>query len=96
MFSKVKDPGYLDFFLFFSSESGFILADSPGMGKTVTTASLLARIKMSAEHFRVLVVCKNILLQQWRKEIQKWTKLRTSFIPFDVKERVCLIFYSRF
>ena len=48
----------------------------------------MARFKMYEPYFRVLVVCKNVLMDQWRTEIQKWTKLKVLNLPFDVKERV--------
>ena len=50
---------------------GGILADEPGLGKTLTS---IANIMVTASCGSTLIVCPGSLLSQWEKEILRHTK----------------------
>lgn len=66
-------------------ESGFsaILADEMGLGKTVQLLSFLARHK---ELLPVLIVAPKALLENWRREIQRFCPALTVFLAKGTEE----------
>ena len=76
------------------AQTGIIIADSPGMGKTISGSVFFARTKMNDPDFKGLLIVKNILMDQWKLEIESWTKLRVLTLPVPPEERVSDFFCS--
>jgi len=53
---------------------GGLLADEMGLGKTVQCAAFLACLKCTEQASRFLIVTPVTLLEQWKRELQTWTK----------------------
>lgn len=59
---------------------GALLADSPGLGKTIQTLAACERMN------RILVLCPASLKYSWKDEIEKWETARVSVLD-GVKEK---------
>lgn len=72
----------------------FILADEPGLGKTLQCAAFFAHTAKGCTTYRnpkIMVVLPKTLVEVWKEECKKWTNLRVQHVPFDRDERVCLL-----
>ena len=57
---------------FLTSETGALLADEMGTGKTVQTACALETMRLSGEVSRALVVVPASLKLNWYRELKEW------------------------
>ena len=82
------------YFLFLKLRNipGLFLCDEPGLGKTVTTAGILAHLKSLKPDFKSFVVVKKPLVDHWKLELEAWTSLRVNTLPHRLEERVCKTF----
>lgn len=62
--------------------SGFLLAHSMGLGKTLTTIAVVEALSNNNTSFRTLVVCPKSLMSSWYAELEKWEQ----FISFNFFE----------
>ena len=69
----------------------FILADEPGLGKTLQCAAFFAHVAKGCTTYsnpKIMVVLPKTLVEVWRKECEKWTTLKVVNVPFDRDARV--------
>lgn len=66
---------------FMKSKIGSLLADEPGLGKTIQTIAAV----QDSDH--VLIFCPKSLMHQWRNEILKWTDDGARLVTGDKKAR---------
>ena len=60
---------------------GAILADAPGLGKSITTIALLrALYRCEGERLKCLLVCPATMVESWGSELRKWLHQRE--LPF--------------
>lgn len=76
-------------FFFISEETGMLLCDSPGMGKTITAAGFISQMQALNPTNKTLILCKKVLIGNWKCEMERWTELAIKTMPFDKNERVC-------
>ncbi|KAL8930110.1 MAG: hypothetical protein Q9172_000195 [Xanthocarpia lactea] len=82
---------------------GAILADEMGLGKTLQTITLLWTLLKQSPYGngssiikKALIVCPATLINNWRKEIQKWLGLdRVGVLVADAKTRVTHFTHGR-
>lgn len=77
----------------------FILADEPGLGKTLQCAAFFSHTSKGSttyENPNIMVVLPKTLVEVWHQECEKWTNLEVVSVPFDRDERVCLLVQKRF
>ena len=59
--------------------SGFLLAHSMGLGKTLTTIGVLQAMSTAVPNLRIAVTCPKSLLNHWYAEMEKWDDYLTFF-----------------
>ena len=72
------------------SRSGFLVADEPGVGKTLPGIAVLAEDVASGASLRAVVVCPAAVRTHWRSEILRFTNLQPEQIAValgDAKKR---------
>ena len=70
----------------------FILADEPGLGKTLQCAAFFSHVAKGCTTYsnpKIMVVLPKTLVDVWKTECEKWTTLQVESVPFDRDERVC-------
>ena len=60
-------------------KSGFLLAHSMGLGKTLTTIAALQAMSTAVPNLRIAVICPKSLLNHWYTEMEKWDDYITFF-----------------
>ena len=61
----------------------FLLADDPGLGKTIEAGLILKELKARGLVERYLVVVPAHLIDQWRREFREWFREDLSVLPKD-------------
>ncbi len=59
----------------------FLLADDPGLGKTITAGLVLKELKARHAARRILLVVPAHLREQWKREMNDW--FQEDFVPFQ-------------
>ena len=72
-------------------KTGAILADEPGLGKTLQTLTTAAIHFDAGRASRVLVLCGAKLKPNWVKEIEKWTHFTHTTLEGPPKKRMDII-----
>lgn len=62
---------------------GCILADDPGLGKTLQALALIEALIWSRQAARVLVVCPATLVHVWRTEASKWLQQKLTVLAIQ-------------
>ena len=73
-------------------QSGFLLAHSMGLGKTLTTIAALQAMSTAVPNLRIVVTCPKSLLNHWYTEMEKWEDHVTFFFfqPIETDDAVQL------
>jgi len=67
---------------FLSTRDQAILADQPGLGKTLMALKTIEELRLTA-----LVICPKSIRGEWKKEAKKWTSLKLTVIDGSPKAR---------